>query len=100
MSTDQTQYIPTVDDVAAQPAPASTVAHAITCGCGFTASSDDPDVVSELLAEHTDGGCPNMPAAHPDTWWSVLVDNVFSLNGIVVVGILALAVMAIFGGDR
>jgi hypothetical protein len=47
-------------------------AHSITCGCGFTAHSDNSDVIRDLLDSHH---CPNAPTI---TGWASLWNSLFS----------------------
>lgn len=69
----------------------------IACGCLFTVTGPDAEANLEAYQEHLEI-CPNRPPVADQSWWDVLVENVFSFWGWVVIATIGVIIVAAVTG--
>jgi hypothetical protein len=57
------------------------------CHCGFAAQAYDGDDVRAMMDEHK----------HPQPWFAAVLGEVFSFWGLLIIGLVCLALVEIFG---
>ena len=87
-----------VDDILDSPADEddTDTGPEVRCGCGFEMIGEDEGLLYRALRDHP---CPNRP---PDevrqvTGWAALVEGAFSIEGLALIAMVALAVLVALG---